>query len=442
METIFMSVIKTIGVMTGNSLDAVDVVLTAFDGVNICDLAAHTLAYPAELSDQFRRLRGQLKQTSADMESFARDTFFSETVNEYTSLVARAVNELLARSNTPKDEVDAIGFHGQTCDHFPPSIAGDLPPYTLQIGNPNLLADLTGVPVIYDFRSDDLMNGGEGAPLAPMHNFHLAASLREKGVFPVAFCNGGNTGNIALISQNGAGKDILLGWDVGPFNHFADTITRTCFGAPYDKDGRYGKKGRVQTDLLDKLFNQTAVSETGENFYLSRPPKSSDPSWYRLPDISGYQAEDVLRTVEYLSSYVFFHSLSYIPEDVMMPEYFLLFGGGWNNPLMTDDFTALLHGGENIVLPQHRALFERMRSRFAQSPHIARTDRYGISGQYMEAGILADLARCKIKNIPFTTPETTGCKTPTVCGIWCYPHDRQQPLYNRAAPGWHKKIPG
>lgn len=96
--------------------------------------------------------------------------------------------------------------------------------------------------MIYDFRSDDLMNGGEGAPLAPMHNFHLAASLREKGVFPVAFCNGGNTGNIALISQNGAGKDILLGWDVGPFNHFADTITRTCFGAPYDKDGRYGKK--------------------------------------------------------------------------------------------------------------------------------------------------------------------------------------------------------
>ena len=122
-----MSVIKTIGVMTGNSLDAVDVVLTAFDGVNICDLAAHTLAYPAELSDRFRRLRGQLKQTAADMESFARDTFFSETVNEYTSLVARAVNELLARSNTPKDEVDAIGFHGQTCDHFPPSIAGDSP---------------------------------------------------------------------------------------------------------------------------------------------------------------------------------------------------------------------------------------------------------------------------------------------------------------------------
>ena len=73
-----MSVIKTIGVMTGNSLDAVDVVLTAFDGVNICDLTAHTLAYPAELSDRFRRLRGQLKQTSADMESFARDTFFPD----------------------------------------------------------------------------------------------------------------------------------------------------------------------------------------------------------------------------------------------------------------------------------------------------------------------------------------------------------------------------
>ena len=77
-------------------------------------------------------------------------------------------------------EIAAIGFHGQTCDHFPPSAAGGSEPYTLQVGDPRLLADLTGIPVIYDFRSDDLMNGGEGAPLAPLHNRRIARMMQKQ----------------------------------------------------------------------------------------------------------------------------------------------------------------------------------------------------------------------------------------------------------------------
>lgn len=98
---------------------------------------------------------------------------------------------------------------------FPPSIAGGEPAYTVQVGNAGLLADLTGIPVICDFRSDDIMAGGEGAPLAPVHNLHIAGDLRNKGVFPVAFCNAGNTGNISVITEDKDGKNVVRGWESG-----------------------------------------------------------------------------------------------------------------------------------------------------------------------------------------------------------------------------------
>lgn len=433
-----MAIIRTIGIMTGNSLDAVDVVLTEFVSSAIRDIAAHSLDYPDELRQKLLRLRRELKSLSGSLDEYAGSRFFIETVNEYTQLVAQAVNELLAKSDISKSEIAAIGFHGQTCDHFPPSIAGNQPPYTLQVGNPNLLADETGLPVIYDFRSDDLMNGGEGAPLAPQHNAHLSDKLAAGGIFPVAFCNGGNTGNIAVITTDNQGAKTVLGWDVGPFNHLADLLMRTHFNLPFDKDGAYAAPGKIRLELLAELFNKAALNAAGENFYQVKPPKSSDPSWYHLPEISAYPLADVLRTVEYLSVYGFYHTLQYIPASLQMPKYFLVFGGGWKNPLMMQDFTSLL-AGTAPVLPEHRQLFAGLQKRLGRGCEVSWSNKYGLDGTYMEARLVADLARCKIENIPFTFPETTGCQSPTVCGIWCYPSSPQQPLCNRAAPGWQKK---
>lgn len=247
-------------------------------------------------------------------------------------MAAQTVNTLCDRSGIDKSEIAAVGWHGQTCGHFPPSIAAGQPPYTLQIFDPARLADLTGLPVIYDFRSDDLMNGGEAAPLAPVHNRHIAADLREKGAFPVAFCNAGNTGNIAVISETDDRRDVTQGWDIGPFNHFADMLVRMAKSEPCDLDGRYGRQGQIVPELLSELFDTAAVTNEGKNFYLQPPPKSSDPCWYRL-DLQDAQKEygfkNTLRTIEYLSAYTFLYTLSFIPENVRMPHTFLLFGGGW-----------------------------------------------------------------------------------------------------------------
>lgn len=434
-----MNAIKTIGIMTGNSLDAVDVVLTEFAPGAISDIAAYSLDYPLVLRKNFLELRARLQSHKNSMSEIFASEFFVETINTYTQLVAQAVNALLKQGQFEPQHISALGFHGQTCDHFPPSIAGDKPPYTLQVGNPNLLADLTGIPVIYDFRSDDLMNGGEGAPLAPLHHQHLSNKLRQSRIFPLAFCNAGNTGNISVISKDNHGKEAVLGWDVGPFNHLCDKLAQQYYNEPYDKNAVHGSQGQIKMDLLQKLFHEVATNSTGNNFYLEAIPKSSDPSWYHLPDISAFRPEDALRTAGYLSVYGFFHSLQYIPPEIVFPKYFLAFGGGWKNPLMMNDFNLLL-AGQAPVLAEHKELFVAILNRLPKDCRICWSDDFGYSAQYMEARIFADLAYCKMNNIPFTTPEITGCKVPTVCGIWCHPHSPQQPLYNRASRGWQQKL--
>ena len=195
---------RCIGIMTGNSLDAVDVVLSEFNNGHIKDICGLSLSIPTSLSNRFRQLKFLLSQNSCDIDGyFAKEkNNFMSLHNDYINLVAQTVNLMLKENNISKDSIDAIGFHGQTCGHCPPSIAQSKDPsqiYTLQIGSGQMLADLTGIPVVYDFRSDDIMNLGEGAPLAPIHNQHIAQDLISKKIFPVAFCNGGNTGNIAII---------------------------------------------------------------------------------------------------------------------------------------------------------------------------------------------------------------------------------------------------
>ena len=409
-------------------------------------------------------MRAQITAHEADPAFLENNPFFERISKNYTLLVADTVNNLCTQAGIDKSEIAAIGWHGQTYDHFPPSIAGQKQPYTLQIADAARLADLTDLPVIYDFRSDDLMNGGEAAPLAPVHNQHIAFDLKTKNAFPVAFCNAGNTGNIAIISQTNEGHDVIQGWDIGPFNHFADTLVRMTKNEPCDFNARYGKQGQINEHLLSELFDNIAITNENKNFYLQTPPKSSDPTWYRLnlQDIQKeYCFKDALRTIEYLSAYTFFHTLSFIPDNVSMPHIFLLFGGGWKNPLILEDFKTLLNG-QALILEQHQSLFEKIKSRFSQPPQVDFSDKYGYSGAYMEARIFADMARCRITGEPFSFPQTTGCKTPTVAGIYVLPQSTGKSYllsrlldqyhttdlikndwnkkYNRAAKGWQSRF--
>ena len=416
-----------IGIMTGNSLDAVDAVLTEFKDNKIRDLSWISNPIPKEMADNFRELKNKLSNNGGNIEAL-KDNTFLKLHNNYITLVAKTIHELIKISPISVEEIDIIGFHGQTCYHRPPSISKDKNPCTIQIGSGQMLADLTGLPVAFDFRSDDIFNGGEGAPLAPLHNEHLAVSLG----FPVIFCNGGNTGNISVISKNQKKELKTLGWDCGAFNHYTDYLMQKETSLSFDKDGKIGSQGTINLNLLRTLFNKSCITEKGENFITKLPPKSSDPAWYRIiPKLTDntISLSDRVRTCEFFAAYQMAYSLSFIPQELEKISHFLLFGGGWKNPIVRQDFEDLIKGNAPI-LAEHSKIFSKIK---INSPKIKWADEYGFSGQYMEARIFADMAKCCLSGETFTTPLTTGCKTPTNCGIITLPGFNNPQLWSRAA---------
>ncbi len=441
----------TMGVMTGNSLDGVDVVITKLSPNGGIDDAQHYAApFPTELAEQIRALREVLKARDGDVA--ATEAELSNTLSDiharYINVVAEAClttivsarsSKTIARDATP----DLVGFHGQTCAHLPPSIARQTnrSPYTAQLGDAQLLANILDIPVAYDFRSDDIMNGGEGAPFAPTHHLHLARHTKAQGAYPIAFINGGNTGNVSVITNQIGKKDpVVLGWDTGPFNHFPDLLARREAGIPHDTNGEIGLPGSVNESLLRLLFTRSAVTSDGANFMTQSPPRSSDPQWYReLPELLGtapvdgaiLSLADRMRTAEYFSAYLAMYSLSFIPKDCEFPHFFGLCGGGWKNPVVTNHFRSLMRKSPGqIILKEHEPAYTELLSRLGKrKPTVESTGAFGFDPSSMEARIFADAAARLVWGEPFSQPSVTGVSKPTVCGRIRFPANKDCKSY-------------
>lgn len=438
----------TIGIMTGNSLDAVDAVLTNFTGNKIIDIIGVSIPFPKSLKNQLLSLNQEILASHSNISKISKSPLFKTTLDSYTTLLVRAVEKLLKRSKTPRSSISAIGISGQSIGaHNPPSLAGSKEPFTTQIFDAATLAKATNIPVVYDVRSDDIFDGGEGAPLAPVHNLHLSYALTSQGKYPVCFINGGNTANIAVITQGKSIRRHVIGFDCGAFNHYIDRLSFAFYRKSCDLDGLLGMQGNINPLLLEKLYHHAALTADHKNYYDLIPPKSSGPHLYNmLDDLLNYplQKVDILRTVEYFSAYTVFLSLQFIPNDFDFPKYFLLFGGGWRNPVIYQDFQNLLHG-RGIILPEHQKIFKSILTRLrGQKISVGFSDDFGFNGQYMEARIMADMAYCYLKNMPFTKPEITGCKHGVVSGILCKPGENTRRrgrgfTFSRAAKGWSKQ---
>ncbi|MBQ8466031.1 MAG: anhydro-N-acetylmuramic acid kinase [Alphaproteobacteria bacterium] len=414
-----------IGNMTGNSMDAVDLVCTTFEGNKMQDICSFSKPYDKEMQSRIEWLRRQVfNKTRAEIESISE---FEAIHNDYISQIASCIEEMCTQHHLDKNKIDAIGFHGKTLDHNPPSKAsqnGTLP-YTLQIGSGQMLADLTSIPVVYDFRSDPLMAGFDGAPLVPPHNAHIAATDGDG-----CYYNGGNTSNFAII-QNGKA---LIGADAGPCNEYVDNYIRERTALSFDKDGFIGKYGKIDEDLLQTLFT------VGRNFYQTPLPKSGDPAYYHRKKVFNYVArrdivlEDAVRTFEYFAAYIAVQALTLLPADIPVPQNFILFGGGWKNPIVRESFEHLL-SGSGYVLPEHQNTFESLKRRFKQKPQV----RYSQFGEYMEARLFADLARYKLENKAWEIPEIVQAGQNIVCGRLAVPAEKKRSYddkINRAAKGW------
>ena len=170
-------------------MDAIDLVLTEFDGDKMRDICSYSKPYGKEMQEKMEHLRQSVADKSKN--EILNIPEFKKIHDEYIIQIADCINEMCQNLNIDKSTVDAIGFHGKTLDHNPPSrarVEGTLP-YTLQIGSGQMLADLTDIKVVYDFRSFPLMAGLDGAPLVPPHNAHIALSEGDG-----CYYNGGTNG--------------------------------------------------------------------------------------------------------------------------------------------------------------------------------------------------------------------------------------------------------
>jgi len=356
-----------IGLMSGTSADAVDAALVRFDP-QVTLIATHPEPWPAELREALLAL------TRPGADELAR---LGVLDNAVARQFARAVAALLARAELPASRVRAIGSHGQTVRHGPD--AED--PYTLQIGNPSLLAELTGITVVADFRRRDMAAGGQGAPLAPAFHAAFCAEPDESRVV----VNIGGIANISLLAASGE----ISGFDTGPGNALCDVWIRRHRDLPMDLDGGWGANGRVNPALLAALL--------ADPYFHRAPPKSTGREYFHLAWLEGYlgafpglRAEDVQATLQALTAESIATAIQHFAPDTARV---LVAGGGVHN----------------------RALMDRLAQAHAPLP-VASVASLGVNSDYLEAMGFAWLACRTLAGESGNVPAVTGARGPRVLG--------------------------
>ena len=310
-----------IGLMSGTSLDGVDGVLAQIDDAGHLNVLAHDFA---PFDHAFRSDLLSLNQSGTD--ELHRSALAGNAIARH---YAEVVGALLQKTGLQTAQVNAIGAHGQTVRHRPLEFDADearhrpAVGYTLQLINPALLAELTGIDVVADFRSRDLAAGGQGAPLVPA--FH-------QGVFAqpgrcVAVLNIGGIANLSVLKADGS----VLGWDCGPGNALMDFWCARHTGQTFDRDGAWAAGGQLHPELLLKM--------AGESFLHKQPPKSTgrdlfNPTWllHHLAQFQDLEPADVQATLCTYTAYACRQDiLRYAPDACQL---IVCGGGALNGELM------------------------------------------------------------------------------------------------------------
>lgn len=360
-----------IGVMSGTSLDGVDLVLMDFANnppkITACDFVPMPEALRADISALVRTGEIHLQQ-------------LGEIDHRLGLLYAESINAFLAKNQIKAEDIQAVGCHGQTVWHSPNSDY----PFTTQIGDMNLVAEKTGITTIADFRRRDLAVGGQGAPLVPA--FHEAI-FNDPNRLTVVL----NIGGISNISVLKPGKPIM-GYDVGAGNTLMDVWIEQHQGKRYDKEALWAKSGTVNTLLLASLLD--------EPFFTQLPPKSTgrelfNLSWLakKLQNMTACKPENVQRTLAEFTVQSIVNELIRL-EESELPCLLLVCGGGAKNPLLMERLTSLL-------------------------PHwkVATTNEFGFDVDYVEAAAFAWLAYQRIHALPSNIPSVTGAQKAVSLGV-------------------------
>ncbi|WP_041794775.1 anhydro-N-acetylmuramic acid kinase [Pararhodospirillum photometricum] len=347
-----------LGLMSGTSLDGIDVAMILSDGERALDIGpALTVPYEPALRERLRDLLGTRPGE--------RQGAVAEVERLLTDAHAEAVHRLLALTR-PRPAL--IGFHGQTLFHAPDQ------GITVQIGDGARLAALTNTAVINDFRSADVAAGGEGAPLAPAWHAALACDLPR----PLAVLNLGGVGNVTWLSDDRS--EPPLAFDTGPGNALLDDWMRTRQGLPHDDGGRLAAQGRVDQEALAALLQHA--------HFTRPPPKSLDRNAFSAQAVARLCDADGAATLAAFTVAAVAQALSWMPRP---PALWLVCGGGRHNPVLMAGLA------EALGCP------------------VRPVESEGWNGDALEAQAFAFLAVRAHRRLPLSWPTTTGVPHP-VCG--------------------------
>lgn len=344
-----------IGLMSGTSMDGIDAALVETDGEGVNRrVGFHFTPYDEAVRE---RLRAACT-LAAGVEKPGPDPMIDPIARELTLAHAAAVAALLAATGTAAGDIGVAGFHGQTIAHRPER------GWTWQIGDGALLAKLTGIRVVHDFRSADVAAGGQGAPLAPGYHRALASGLER----PLGVLNLGGVGNLTWF-----GEDQWLSFDTGPGNAPIDDWVRAATGADRDEGGALAGAGQVHDSVLDAMLDNP--------WFDLAPPKSLDRDAWNVQAVRGLSLEDGAATLTAFTAATVALALNHVPER---PQRLLVTGGGRHNPTLM-----------------------RMLAQRTGIP-AAPVEAVGWQGDELEAQAFAWLAVRVLDGKPTSWPETTG----------------------------------
>ena len=375
-----------LGLMSGTSMDGVDAsIISSIDGIQYDEKFNQYYEYDTELYKNLSNTRDKIF-TSVDLKKLSKELKMLE--KDITLFHAKVVNDLInsaKRSQISSPEI--IGFHGQTIFHNPEERI------SVQLGDGKLLSQLSKKTVIYNFRKNDLMNGGQGAPLTPIFHKSLKEKIYGKNI-PVIFINIGGITNVTCFNSMDKFDKSMFASDIGPGNCLIDEWVRNNTNEKYDKDGIIAKSGKINELILNQ-----ALDNFEGNLNSSLDIKDFDVSFAR-----GLSLEDGASTITNFTAEIITTSLKnlleknkYDLDNHLLPN-FIICGGGRKNKYLMDLLSAKI--SKKIGYKKFQLI-----------------DEHNVDGDFIESEAFAFLAIRSFLNLPISFPNTTGCKEPCTGGV-------------------------
>ena len=349
--------INVLGTMSGTSFDGIDLSIIQTDGSEIFQYKTnYYFGYPKKITDELHKL------SDYNIKSIKHPELIKKISLKITNFY---IQKLLLLPEIK--DVDLIGFHGQTIYHNPKK------KISIQLGDAELLSKSINKPVIFDFRKNDLIHGGQGAPIAPIYHKYIIDNLKIK--LPACFLNIGGISNITYVEKNK-----LIAFDTGPGNCLINDLTMLYFNKSYDKNGYIASSGKIKMNIIKKILQ--------DNYLKKTYPKSLDRQYFAhfVKDINDFgRPEDLICTISELTAITIARSLYFLPK---YPINILVSGGGAKNKFIMRRLERHLKCKINLLKSK------------------------SFQPDFIESQLIAFLAAKSINNFPYTFPSTTGVMKP------------------------------